>query len=161
MGAMQRAKGARGEREVVEVARVSGFPHARRFLAGDGLQPGDLDRGPDGWVLEVKWWDDVTAATRVGVAQAERERVAAGREHCAAAIRLPRRRWLAVMHVDQWIACDAFGAIDHVVHDGTVPTRLAVAHSRGGLSDIGRGLLALPLEQWFAALAADRDLKGI
>lgn len=33
--------------------RLNGFPHARRYLAGDGRQPGDIDFHPD-VCLEVK-----------------------------------------------------------------------------------------------------------
>lgn len=53
MSKMQRDKGARAERAVVAHLRKNGWPDARRYLAGDGLQPGDIDAIP-GVALEVK-----------------------------------------------------------------------------------------------------------
>lgn len=53
MSAYQRNKGARGERAVVAWLRKNGYPEARRYLAGDGNQPGDIDAIP-GVCLEVK-----------------------------------------------------------------------------------------------------------
>ncbi len=50
---MSRRKGATAERAVAAHARVNGFPDARRTLAGDGKQPGDID-GIDGVCVEVK-----------------------------------------------------------------------------------------------------------
>lgn len=53
MSAMQRNKGANAERAVVAHLRDNGWPDARRYLAGDGNQPGDIDAIP-GVALEVK-----------------------------------------------------------------------------------------------------------
>lgn len=53
MGAMSRNKGATAERAVVRHLRENGFPDARRYLAGDGRQPGDIDAIP-GVSIEVK-----------------------------------------------------------------------------------------------------------
>jgi hypothetical protein len=53
MSAMSRDKGARGERAVVQHLRNNGWPDARRYLAGDGRQPGDIDAIP-GVSIEVK-----------------------------------------------------------------------------------------------------------
>ena len=54
MSASQREKGAVGERQFVKWLRESGrAPDARRYLAGDGRQPGDIDAFP-GLVLDVK-----------------------------------------------------------------------------------------------------------
>lgn len=44
-GAASRNRGARGERSAVNWFRGHGFPDARRFLAGDGRQPGDVGGG--------------------------------------------------------------------------------------------------------------------
>lgn len=46
MGAMSRTKGARAERDVVRYLRANGYPDTRRYLAGDGRQPGDIDWHP-------------------------------------------------------------------------------------------------------------------
>lgn len=46
MSASQRRKGADAERAVVRYLRANGWPDARRYLAGDGRQPGDIDWHP-------------------------------------------------------------------------------------------------------------------
>ena len=43
---MSRDKGAKNERALVAWLREHGWPDARRTLAGDGLQPGDIDAIP-------------------------------------------------------------------------------------------------------------------
>lgn len=53
MSASQRRKGANAERAVVAWLRANGYPDARRYLAGDGRQPGDIDVWP-GICIEVK-----------------------------------------------------------------------------------------------------------
>ena len=50
---MPRRKGADAERALVSWLRVNGFPDARRYLAGDGRQPGDID-GLPGVCIDVK-----------------------------------------------------------------------------------------------------------
>lgn len=50
---MSRRKGAGAEVAVVNWLRANGYPDARRYLAGDGRQPGDIDAIP-GVALEVK-----------------------------------------------------------------------------------------------------------
>lgn len=52
-GAASRRRGADAERAVVRYLRANGWPDARRYLAGDGRQPGDVDCWP-GVCLEVK-----------------------------------------------------------------------------------------------------------
>lgn len=53
MSAANRRRGADAERAVVAWLRLHGHPDARRYLAGDGRQPGDIDAIP-GLVIEVK-----------------------------------------------------------------------------------------------------------
>ena len=53
MSAAERNRGARCEVQVVNYLRSVGFPDARRYLAGDGKQPGDIDAIP-GVSIEVK-----------------------------------------------------------------------------------------------------------
>lgn len=53
MSATERRKGANAERAVTNHLRHNGWPDARRYLAGDGNQPGDIDAIP-GVILEVK-----------------------------------------------------------------------------------------------------------
>ena len=45
-GRRNRRRGAEAERMVVNFMRSNGFPDARRYLAGDGRQPGDIDAHP-------------------------------------------------------------------------------------------------------------------
>lgn len=45
-GRRNRTRGAVAERMVVNFMRSNGFPDARRYLAGDGRQPGDIDAHP-------------------------------------------------------------------------------------------------------------------
>jgi hypothetical protein len=52
-GRSNRNRGARAEVQVVNWLRLNGHPDARRYLAGDGRQPGDIDAIP-GLVIEVK-----------------------------------------------------------------------------------------------------------
>ena len=47
-GRRNRARGGDAERKVVKAAKVAGFPNARRYGAGDGAQPGDVDLGDRG-----------------------------------------------------------------------------------------------------------------
>jgi hypothetical protein len=58
MSAANRRRGADAERSVVAFLREQGWPDARRYLAGDGRQPGDIDFHPL-VVVEVK---DVAAS---------------------------------------------------------------------------------------------------
>lgn len=58
MSAANRNRGARAEVAVVNYLRAQGWPDARRYLAGDGRQPGDIDWHPL-ICLEVK---DVAAS---------------------------------------------------------------------------------------------------
>lgn len=53
MSAANRRRGADAERAVVAYLRANGWPDARRYLAGDGRQPGDIDAWP-GVAIEVK-----------------------------------------------------------------------------------------------------------
>lgn len=63
VGYRNRARGADAERAVVNYLRQHGWPDARRYGAGDGRQPGDVDFGAGnapGVSVEVK---DVRATT--------------------------------------------------------------------------------------------------
>lgn len=75
MSAANRARGARCEVAVVNYLRTVGWPYARRYLAGDGRQPGDIDWHPL-VALEVKdraqsswpsWCRQATAEAREGM----------------------------------------------------------------------------------------------
>lgn len=70
MGAMSRRKGAGAEVDVVNYLREHGYPDARRYLAGDGRQPGDID-GIPGVCLEVKNQARYELAEWMGQTEAE------------------------------------------------------------------------------------------
>ena len=78
MSAANRARGARCEVAVVNYLRAVGWPDARRYLAGDGRQPGDIDWHPL-VALEAKdrkesawpsWCRQATAEAREGMVPA-------------------------------------------------------------------------------------------
>ena len=46
MSAANRKRGQRAEVAVVNHLRANGYPDARRYLSGDGRQPGDIDWHP-------------------------------------------------------------------------------------------------------------------
>jgi hypothetical protein len=93
-GAASRRRGADAERKVVNWLRDNGYPDARRYLAGDGRQPGDIDAIP-GVVIEVK--DVASSAWPSWCRQAETQ---------AAPDRVPIvvRRTRGVPDVAQWPA---------------------------------------------------------
>lgn len=42
-GSYSRNKGLKAERDLITWLRANGYPQARRYLAGDGKQPGDIE----------------------------------------------------------------------------------------------------------------------
>jgi hypothetical protein len=70
MSASQRRKGADAERDAVNWLRSHGYPDARRYLAGDGRQPGDIDAIP-AVTIDVK--DVATLAIPAWLNQVEAE----------------------------------------------------------------------------------------
>ena len=94
-GAANRRRGANAERAVVAWLRANGYPHARRYLAGDGRQPGDID-GVPGVCIEVKDIDPSRSAWPSWRAQVLAE--AGGR------IPVVVRRTRGVTDVGQWEA---------------------------------------------------------
>jgi hypothetical protein len=93
-GAANRRRGADAERTVVRYLRENGWPDARRYLAGDGRQPGDIDAIP-GVTIEVK--DRAASAWPTWERQAETE---AGPNRTAIVVRRTRgnpnpAEWLA------------------------------------------------------------------
>lgn len=102
MGASEREKGARAEQAVVRALVQSGFARARRVLAGDGRQPGDV-AGLPGWTIEVK--DQARDALGRWVDQAKAE--SAGRGYSAVwhkrRGRTDAKDWFVTMSAYQFI----------------------------------------------------------
>lgn len=69
-GMAPRRKGARAEVQLVAWLRENGYPEARRYLAGDGRQPGDVD-GIPGVCMEVKHAERVQLTAWLAQADAE------------------------------------------------------------------------------------------
>jgi hypothetical protein len=96
----ERAKGARGELEVVGLVQAAGWPMARRTHDGrEQALRGDIANGPAGVHLEVKrqerasvwsWWEQATAD--------------AGNAMPVVAFRRSRSAWLAVAELDELLA---------------------------------------------------------
>lgn len=99
---MQRRKGAGAEVALVNWLRSRGWRDARRYLAGDGRQPGDID-GVPGVCLEVK------NCQRHDIGAWLRQVEAAAGANLPVVVVKPRGivdpgQWWAVMRVDQLAA---------------------------------------------------------
>lgn len=99
MSAAQRNRGARAEVAVVNYLRSQGWPDARRYLAGDGRQPGDIDWHPL-VCLEVKdvassawptWCRQAAAEARPGMVPVVVRRTRGVPDVGAWPVRLPDR----------------------------------------------------------------------
>lgn len=110
MSAANRRRGADAERSVVAYLRAQGWPDARRYLAGDGRQPGDIDWHPL-VCLEVKdressswpsWCRQAAAEAPRGTVPAVVRRTRGvtdpGRWEC----RVRRWEWVTVLGHDKW-----------------------------------------------------------
>ena len=54
-GLRSRNKGARGEREIVDILHAHGWPRATRNFASGGTGNGDIANGPAGTAIEIKY----------------------------------------------------------------------------------------------------------
>lgn len=115
-GATSRRRGANAERAVVNWLRAHGYPDARRYLAGDGRQPGDIDAIP-GVCIEVK--DRAQSAWPSWERQAKAE---AGSNRIAAVVRRLRgnpdvgqwqTRW-SPPNTDEW----SHGTFEEFIREG-------------------------------------------
>lgn len=114
MSAANRRRGARAEVAVVNYLRANGWPDARRYLAGDGRQQGDIDAWP-GIAIEVK--DRAASSWPSWCAQAVAE---AGPDRIPVVVRRTR----GVPDVGQW--------------ETRVPLVSWVTELGGGLDVVGR-----------------------
>lgn len=98
MGAASRAKGARGELEVVEILRTEGWPNARRTHDGRAQAArGDIANGPQGVHLEVKRAEALSVPKALRQAEAD-----AGPQDIPILVhRSSRQPWLATLPLDE------------------------------------------------------------
>lgn len=102
MSVRERAKGARGELEVLELVRAR-WPRATRNFASGAAGNGDVAHGPAGVLLEVKRTGRLRL--RDAWAQAERDAQAAGVGVMpVVATRWNAGPWLAVAELDELLA---------------------------------------------------------
>lgn len=91
LGRRNRRRGADAERQVIAYLRVNGWPDARRRLAGDGRQGGDVEFEP-GIHLECKDWNRPSWGAWRAQAVAE----------CGARVPIVLRRTRGVRDVGEW-----------------------------------------------------------
>lgn len=99
MSRAQRDKGARGEREVIQLLKDHGWPLARRSSDGRAqAERGDIVRGPAGFHLEVK------RRERISIVEWSRqaERDAHPTDRPAVIWRASREPWRVSMLLDDW-----------------------------------------------------------
>ena len=101
MSASERAKGARGELEVVKLLHAHGWTEAKRTSDGRAqIERGDIADGPIGLHLEVRRRE--TAAIWAWLKQAERE--ARDGNIPVVAFRRSRSKWYAALELEDLLA---------------------------------------------------------
>lgn len=101
VSARERNKGARGEREVVQLLRDHGYSHAERSSNGRAQQNrGDISNGPPACTIEVKYQE------RLNVPAALRQVEADCPPHNLPILlhRSSRQPWLATLPADELLA---------------------------------------------------------
>ena len=97
-----KGKGNQGEREIVDMCREYGWPHARRNFASGGQGGADIINGPPGVSLEVKRCE--TAKIWSWIAQAEEAAMAT--DIPTVVFRRNRGDWWACAPSDEWEALE-------------------------------------------------------
>lgn len=107
-GRNARRRGADAERRIVTWLRHHGWPDARRYLAGDGRQPGDIDWHPL-IVLEIKdvassswptWCRQAAAAAAPGQAPCVTRRTRGQPDPALWETRIRTTEWLQILGGD-------------------------------------------------------------
>jgi hypothetical protein len=98
MSAMQRNKGARGEREVIDILKAHGWTHARRTSDGRAQSTrGDVLHGPEGCHIEVKRQERLNVPGALTQAVED-----AGPHDIPIVIHRPsRHEWMATLPLDE------------------------------------------------------------
>jgi hypothetical protein len=98
MGAAQRSKGARGEREIVEILKAHGWKDARRTSDGRAQSTrGDVIHGPEGCHIEIKRQERLNVPGALTQAVED-----AGPHDIPIVIHRPsRHEWMATLPLDE------------------------------------------------------------
>lgn len=98
MSAMSRNKGARGEREIVDLLRAEGWPNARRTSDGREQQArGDIANGPQGVHIECKFQERISIPACLRQAAAD----ASDLDIPILVHRSSRQPWLATLELEE------------------------------------------------------------
>lgn len=96
-------KGARGEREVIELWRAAGFLQAQRSRAGAEEDRGDIASLPE-LTCEVKNIDDIARAVGDGMRELAVEKVNNATPWGVLMFKRRRKGWVAMMPAEEFIA---------------------------------------------------------
>jgi hypothetical protein len=95
-------KGDRAERELATLLTdLLGRPMRRMLGAGRQDDTGDID-GIDDTAIQVKHWNDITAAITQGIGQLDQQQKNKNAEHGVLFIKHRRHGWLAVTTIKEW-----------------------------------------------------------
>ena len=99
-GAASRDRGARGEREVVQIIRDAGWPDAHRTSRGVAQQGhGDIEQGPAGLHIECKF----TQRTAIPAAFDQAKRDARPLDIPSVVHRPARHEWMITLSLDAFL----------------------------------------------------------
>lgn len=96
-------KGARGEREVVEIFDAGGFNQAQRARAGAVNDRGDL-AGVHDLTIEVKNYNDIAKAVTIGMAELEKEKINNKTRWGVLCVKRKYKGWVAVIPLHEFVA---------------------------------------------------------
>ena len=132
-GRRNRARGGDAERKVVKAAKAAGFPNARRYGAGDGAQPGDVDLGDRGARLCLEVKDVASSSWPKWLRQAADE--AAARDLVPVVVRRTRGlpeagKWPAVLPAAALVDLGGVVPLTRVVRGSARPAEWVATHGR-------------------------------
>ena len=132
-GRLNRDRGGRAEREVVKAAQAAGFPNARRYGAGDGRQPGDVDLQTDAPLVCLEVKDVASSSWPTWLRQAAAE--AAPRNLVPVVVRRTRglpdaAKWPAVLPSSGLVGLGGVVPLTRIVRGSARPAEWVEHHGR-------------------------------
>jgi hypothetical protein len=132
-GRRNRDRGSRAERDVVKAAQAAGFHNARRYGAGDGRQPGDVDLQTDAPLVCLEVKDVASSSWPTWLRQAAEE--AAPRNLVPVVVRRTRglpdaRQWPAVLPSSGLERLGGVVPLTRVVPRSARPAEWVATHGR-------------------------------